>query len=292
MGLFDEFVEYISRITTVDKNLLSLVISTIVVLCVFSIIKKLIQIFINRKMSGRREFFTNQFMKVIVNLLEVLALLAIWSASIKNLMTLISVISAAMTIALREVIVNFFCGVYIRIKRPFKVEDRIEIDEIRGDVMSISHFEFEIVEVSTKEENGQSTGIVVTFPTSVILTKPVKNITKGFKYVWNELVIKVDMDCDLVKNKQEIYKIVNGLETIKNIPKKMKHEIELINSNNRIYFNQYDPMIYTKIVDDHIELTVRYLMHPKKARYVESVIWNKIYLANKEGEIDLYLGGE
>ena len=288
MGLFDEFVEYISRITTVDKNLLSLVISTIVVLCVFSIIKKLIQIFINRKMSGRREFFTNQFMKVIVNLLEVLALLAIWSASIKNLMTLISVISAAMTIALREVIVNFFCGVYIRIKRPFKVEDRIEIDEIRGDVMSISHFEFEIVEVSTKEENGQSTGIVVTFPTSVILTKPVKNITKGFKYVWNELVIKVDMDCDLVKNKQEIYKIVNGLETIKNIPKKMKHEIELINSNNRIYFNQYDPMIYTKIVDDHIELTVRYLMHPKKARYVESVIWNKIYLAYKDKKINLY----
>ncbi len=288
MGLFDEFVEYISRITTVDKNLLSLVISTIVVLCVFSIIKKLIQIFINRKMSGRREFFTNQFMKVIVNLLEVLALLAIWSASIKNLMTLISVISAAMTIALREVIVNFFCGVYIRIKRPFKVEDRIEIDEIRGDVMSISHFEFEIVEVSTKEENGQSTGIVVTFPTSVILTKPVKNITKGFKYVWNELVIKVDMDCDLVKNKQEIYKIVNGLETIKNIPKKMKHEIELINSNNRIYFNQYDPMIYTKIVDDHIELTVRYLMHPKKARYVESVIWNKIYLAYKDKKIQLY----
>ncbi len=288
MGLFDEFVEYISRITTVDKNLLSLVISTIVVLCVFSIIKKLIQIFINRKMSGRREFFTNQFMKVIVNLLEILALLAIWSASIKNLMTLISVISAAMTIALREVIVNFFCGVYIRIKRPFKVEDRIEIDEIRGDVMSISHFEFEIVEVSTKEENGQSTGIVVTFPTSVILTKPVKNITKGFKYVWNELVIKVDMDCDLVKNKQEIYKIVNGLETIKNIPKKMKHEIELINSNNRIYFNQYDPMIYTKIVDDHIELTVRYLMHPKKARYVESVIWNKIYLAYKDKKINLY----
>ena len=33
-------------------------------------------------------------------------------------------------------------------------------------------------------------------------------------------------------------------------------------------------------------------MHTKKARYVESVIWNKIYLANKEGDIDLYLGGE
>ena len=61
-----------------------------------------------------------------------------------------------------------------------------------------------------------------------------------------------------------------------------------INSTNRIYFNQYDPMIYTKIVDDHVELTVRYLMHPKKARYVESVIWNKIYLAYKDKKINLY----
>ena len=30
-------------------------------------------------------------------------------------------------------------------------------------------------------------------------------------------------------------------------------------------------------------------MHPKKSRYVESVIWNKIYNAYKEGKIDLYL---
>ncbi len=290
MGIFDDLVGYLSKITTMDEHLLSTVLATILVLCVFSIIKKLLQLFINKSMiSGRREFLTNQFLQITINLIEILALLAIWSHSIKNLVTLISVISAAMTIALREVIVNFFCGLYIKIKRPFKVEDRIEIDDIRGDVMSISHFEFEIVEVSTKEEHGQSTGVVVTFPTSVILTKPVKNITKGFKYVWNELVIKLDMDCDLVKNKREIYKIVNNLETIKNIPIKMKREIEQINSTNRIYFNQYEPMIYTRIVEDHIELTVRYLMHPKKARYVESVIWNKIYLAYKDKKIDLYV---
>jgi len=289
MLFYDNFINYLSRITTIDKTLLSLVLSTIVVLCIFSIIKKIFQFFINKGLSGRKEFLTNQFMHVIINLLEILALLAIWSPSIKNLVTLISVISAALTIALRELIVNFFCGIYIKIKRPFKVEDRIQIDDIKGDVMNISNLEFEIVEVSTKEDNGQSTGIVVTFPTSVILTKPIKNITKGFKYVWNELIVKVDMDCDLVKNKKEIYKIVNNLETIKNIPLKMKKEIEQINSTNRIYFNQYDPMIYTKIVDDHIELTVRYLMHPKKARYVESVIWNKIYLAYKDKKINLYV---
>ena len=50
-------------------------------------------------------------------------------------MTLISVISAAMTIALREIILNFFSGIYIKLKKPFKVEDRIQIENIKGDVM-------------------------------------------------------------------------------------------------------------------------------------------------------------
>ena len=98
------------------------------------------------------------------------------------------------------------------------------------------------------------------------------------------------MDCDLVKNKQELYKIVNGLEVVKNIPKKMKEEVDVVNQTNRVYFNKYDPIIYTKLVGDHIELTIRYLMHPKKSRYVESVIWNKIYLSYKDGIIDLYTG--
>jgi len=292
MKILNEFYKYVSDITTIDKNIISLSFSTFFVLFFFYIIKRLGRIFINKKTEGKTEFFFNQSFKVVINFIEIIVLISVWADSIKSLVTLISVISAAMTIALREMILNFFCGIYIKSKKPFKLEDRIEIDELRGDVMNISLLDFEVLEVSTKEENGQSTGVVVTFPNSIVLAKPVKNINKGFKYIWNELVIKVKYDSDLVKNKRNIYKIINNIETIKNIPIKMKSQIKSMTAENRIYFNKYDPIIYTKIVDDHVELTVRYLMHPKKARYVESVIWNKIYLANKEGEIDLYLGGE
>ena len=289
MRIMSDFYKYISKITTIDVQIVNLAISSFFVLFFFYVIKKLGKIFINKKTEGRTEFFFNQTFKVFVNFIEIILLISIWADSIKSFVTLISVLSAAITIALREMILNFFCGIYIRTKKPFRVEDRIEIDELRGDVMNLSLFDFEVLEISTKEENGQSTGVVVTFPNSIVLSKPVKNINKGFKYIWNELVIKIKMDCDLVKNKQTIYKIINNIETVKNIPKKMKTQIKSMSGENRIYFNKYDPIIYTKIVDDHIELTVRYLMHPKKARYVESVLWNKIYLAYKDGNIDLYI---
>ncbi len=290
MGIFDDFCKKLSDITTINQGLISVVILTVVTLIFFSVLKKIMTFFIKRKMSGRGEYVVNQSLMVITNMIEIFCLLLIFGEYIKNMMTLISVVSAAMTIALREVIVNFFCGIYIKTKKPFKVEDRIQVNDIKGDVMNTSMLSFEILEVSTKEENGQSTGVVVTFPNSIIFTAPIRNINKGFKYIWDELTVKVNLDSDLVKDKQEIYKIVNNLDDIKSIPRKMKNQINEVNTTNRVYFNQFNPMIYTKIVDNHVELTVRYLIHPKKARFVESVIWNKIYLAYKDEKIDLYTG--
>lgn len=288
MKYFDNFCKYLSELTTIDKTYISLVLSTTIVIILFSFFKRIGRKTIKKKIEGRKEYLINQAMQIILNVAEVIFLLFIWGDYIQNLMTLISVTSAAMTIALREIILNFFCGIYIKVKKPFQVEDRIEVKDIKGDVMNISSLNFEVLEISNKEEHGQSTGVIVTFPNSIVFSEPVRNLNKGFKYVWDELTVKVPIDCDLAKNKQELYKIVNNIEIIRNIPKKMKSQINDINTTNRVYFNKYDPTIYTKIVDDHIELTIRYLMHPKKGRFVESVIWNKILEAYKEGNIDLF----
>ena len=292
MDLLKDFCKYLSKVTTIEEIYIYLLVATTIVFLIFLGLRKLGKLIINKKFTDRKGYYITQSFLIILNILEILCLLFIWDDYIKNLMTLISVVSAALTIALRELILNFFCGLYIKIKKPFNVEDRIQIDDLKGDVMNISALNFEVLEVSNKDDRGQSTGIVITFPNSIVFSKAIKNINKGFKYVWDELTINIKMDCDLVKNKQELYKIVNGLEVVKNIPKKMKEEVDIVNQTNRVYFNKYDPIIYTKLVDDHVELTVRYLMHPKKSRYVESVIWNKIYLAYKDGKINLYTGEE
>ena len=289
MNFYKSICEVISDVTTIDKEYVYVIISTLSVLVIFYLLKIIGRKIIQKLTSGRREFVLNHAYQVVLNILEVLILIIIWDEYIKGLMTLISVISEAMTIALRDFILNFFCGIYIKFKKPFKVEDRIQIGDIKGDVMSTSTFSFEILEVSTKEDNGQSTGIVIHYPNSSIISGPVKNINKGFKYIWDEMIIKIEIDCDLANNKKEIYKIVNSLDTVKNIPRKMKNQIDDVNTTNRVYFNKFDPIIYTKIVDNHVELALRFLMHPKKARYIESVIWNKIYLGYKEGKINLYV---
>lgn len=288
MKIYSEIYDYLSKALDVDVNHITLILNTILIILIIYFIKKVGAYFIYLVKDERKEFIYNQRLKITLNIIQVILLIFVWDEYIKDFITLVSFISAAIAFALRDIILNWFCGVYIRIKKVFKVEDRIEIDGIKGDVLMISTLGFELLEVSEKEENGQSTGVIVNFPNSVIFTKAIRNITKGFKYVWNEMYINIPLDANLTEAKTEIYRIINNIDEIKNTPKKMQNAIRNINAEYHIYYNQYNPVIYTKIVDKHIELTVRYLINPKKARFVESRIWNQIYASYQNGVIDLY----
>ena len=285
--IINNLCKTIAGLLGIDPKTVLLIVSTGIILLVFKGIKIIGIHLIARFVNNKNQFNACQIFKLVINTIEVLSILFLWANYLSNMITLISVLSAAMTIALREVILNFFSGIYIKIKKPFKVEDRIQIDEIKGDVINISAFDFEILEVSNGEQNGQSTGVIITYPNSIIFSKPVKNENKGFKYIWVEQIIKLDLESDINNIKKELYQILNSNDVIKSIPQKCKNQVKT-NIDAKIYFNNFEPVIYTKIVDDHLELTLRYLMHPKKCRNVENQIWLNIHQKYKEGKIVLH----
>ena len=165
---------------------------------------------------------------------------------------------------------------------------RIEINDFKGDIININLLSFEILEISSNEYGEQSTGKIIHIPNSYIFTHPIKNYVKEFKYIWHEMIIKIPYNADIKTSKNIIYKIVNNNQTITSIPKKMKRQIDNVDLTYRIYFSKLEPIIYTKVVDDHIELYLRFLIHPKKIRNVEDDIWLKLLDANKKGEFMLY----
>lgn len=287
MNLYRDFCTYLSNLLHVNIEHISLFFNTILVILIIFLLKKIASYFVHIIKDERQEYLVNQRIKIALNIIEVILLIFVWDDYIKSLITLISFISAAFAIALRDIILNWFCGIYIRIKKIFKIEDRIEIEDIKGDVVLISTLGFEILEVGNREENGQSTGVIINYPNSVIFSKPIKNLTKGFKYIWNEMTVNVPMSVNLVETKKELYRIINSIDEIKNTPSKMQNAIRNINAEYHIYYNQYNPIIYTKVVDEHIELTIRYLINPKKARFIESRIWNQILISHQNNKLNL-----
>lgn len=281
-------INYISEITSIDEKYIILIIKTLIFFFILSIFKKIGIKIIKHIQNSKIEYMYTQKYKLLISIIKIIIFLFLWGDYIGNFLTLISFVSAGFTIALRDLIFNFFSGIYIKLKKPFEIEDRIEINNYKGDVININTLNFEVLEVNNENFIGQSTGVITHIPNSTIFSYPLRNYNKAFKYIWNEITIKVPLNCNLSKAKGVIYKIVNSNEIIKNIPPKMRNQINNISSDYRIYYNQYDPIIYTQVVDSHIELTVRYLIHPKKARFVNSTIWNKIIDAYKNNEIELY----
>lgn len=283
-----KYIEKISKLFNIDEIYIGLILKTIIIIFLILVVEKIGIRIIKRTRDSKKEYNYTKKYKLIIRIIILSAIIIVWGKYIKNFLTLISLVSAAFTIAIRDLIFNFFCGIYIKIVKPFVVEDRIEINGYKGDVVNMNTMNFEILEVSNVDTTGQSTGIIIHLPNSIIFNYPLKNYNKAFKYIWDEITIRIPLDYDVNKAKKVLYKIVNSNEIIKKIPPKLKKQINNVSNSYRIYYNQYDPIIYTKINEDHIELQIRYLIHPKKARYVESIISSDILLAYKNGEIEIY----
>jgi len=262
------------------------IIYTLISFFVLKIISNIIKL-INKKtiMSEKQIYLFQKRNKAIFTILFFLIIMFIWKNEIKDIITLISFISAAITLAIRDIIYNYFSGIYIKLSKPIKIEDRVKVGDTTGDVININSLSFELLEVDTT--TNQSTGKIIHIPNSQIFGSQIKNYNTAFKYIWDEITINVSINSNLTKAKRILLRIIKNNEIIKEIPQKMEQEIKDAKSDYRIYYNNLTPIIYTKLEDNKIVLTARFLIHPKKQRNVESDIFEQILLEFKKNNITI-----
>lgn len=289
MEYIKSFSVQMGEITGIDSEYIKLTILTVLVFLIFGIIKYVIKkIYSNLPVNDKKKFFRNRKIRIILTVISFIIVFLIWGEKISGLITIISFISAGLAIAIREIIFNFFAGLYININRPFEIEDRIEIDDVMGDVISKHALGFEILEIGKRVYGEQSTGRIIHIPNSYIFTKTLKNYTKVFKYIWDEIKVDIPLESDIRKTEETLYEILYDNQVLSDIPKKMEDAVDEAILEYRIYYNNLDPIIYIKLERTHIELYLRYLVHPKKARNVQNEINMKILEKFKQGDIKLY----
>lgn len=278
----------LSELTSIDSKYWILIFKTLVFFIIFDVIKRVLIRFFKKIKDSKKEYLYTHKLKVIISFLKLGIFILLWSKYLSGFITIISFISAGFTIALRDIILNWFAGIYIKTVKPFNVEDRIEINNYKGDVVNINTLNFELLEVDNSDFMGQSTGVITHVPNSTIFSYPLRNYDKAFKYVWNEIVVNVPLDFNIEKVRKTLYRIVNKNDVIDKVPDTVKKDIQDISTDYRIYYTEYKPVIYCKVVGDYVEYTLRYLVDPRKARYVHSSIWKHILIAHQKGELVLY----
>lgn len=288
MEVLRNISENISKYLVIKSEYIFLIINSLVIIAIVQLIRYvIIKLSFKKDLNSKEKYMYFKGGAVASRLIIIILLTFVWMDYLKNFLTLITFISTAITLSIKEIIFNYFAGIYIRTSKVFSLEDRIEVDGIKGDVVNINRTGFDILELGERVNGEQSTGRIVHVPNAIVFTHPVKNYVKAFKYVWDELKITVPVDADITKTKKELYKIINKNSVVKHIPDKMKEEVNESSAEYRIYFNNLDPIIYVELVDGQVDMYMRFLVHPKKQRNIENSIWLDILKANNDGIIQL-----
>jgi small-conductance mechanosensitive channel len=188
----------------------------------------------------------------------------IWSEGVQSIATYFGLLSAGIAIALKDLIANLAGWLFIFLRRPFVVGDRIEINETSGDVIDTSPFQFTVLEIGNWVDSDQSTGRIIHIPNGKIFTEHLANYDKGFKYIWNEIPILVTYESDWTKAKRIITKIADKYSKISS--KKVESQIKKATKKFMIYYNNLTPIVYTRIEDSGVMLTIRYLCETRNRR--------------------------
>lgn len=194
----------------------------------------------------------------------------VWLEGIQALVTYFGLVSAGIAIALRDPIVNWFGWIFIGWRRPFSIGDRVRIGGLTGDVIDIGMSTFTLLETAEEESGEQSTGRIVHVPNGKVFTEPVTNVTQGFSYVWNEIPITVTFESDWRVAKKILRAI--ALKEVEAVAVEAQRWIREASNKFLIRSASVSPVVYTRIVDDGVQLTVRYMCEARARRISQEVL--------------------
>jgi len=197
-----------------------------------------------------------------------------WFAGVQALATFFGLLSAGLAIALKEPVSNLAGWAFIMWRRPFEVGDRVQIGAHAGDVIDLGVFQFTLNEIGAWVQADQSTGRIIHVPNGKVFTDPVANYNKGFRYIWNEVPVVVTFESDWRKAKHILGKI--ALKHAEHLTAQAEQELLAASQQYLINYRKLTPIVYTNVVDFGVQLTIRYLIEPRKRRGTEHAIWEDI----------------
>jgi small-conductance mechanosensitive channel len=191
----------------------------------------------------------------------------------------LGLISLILGFALQNPISSFIGWLYILIRQPYHVGDRIQIDTFRGDVVEVNYLDTTLWEFSGDYlTNDLPSGRLIRFPNSLVLSSAVFNYSwEKFPYIWNEIPFHVAYESDLKYVEETIKRITKeelGDETAENIErfKVLVEETPV----DELEIKEYPFVSFRINTNTWVEIMVTYLVQPKRAAATRSILIKKI----------------
>ncbi|MER2999270.1 mechanosensitive ion channel family protein [Pontibacter populi] len=198
-----------------------------------------------------------------------------WYAAVVSL----GVASLILGLALQNPITSFFGWVYILLRKPYEVGDRIKIGDMTGDVIELGYFDTTLWEFNGDYLSGDHpSGRVIRFANSKVFSEFVINYSWPlFPYIWNEIKFFVSYESDLPWVRQTARRVVQediGPEMARRVAlyrnilaQTPVDEVE-VRARGSVSFSAHD--------NTWIQVTVRFLVEPKRSGPVKRRLFSKL----------------
>src|SRR6267143_3532993 len=195
----------------------------VVLIVVLLAIAKTISVYGLGKIEDASTRFTlRRVQRLIVGLLIALIAISVIFVNWYAALTALGVGSVIVALAVQTPMKSFIGWIYILVRRPYRVGDRIKIGDATGDVIDVSYLDTTLWEFGGQYISGDHpSGRVIRFPNSKVLNSIVWNYSWPlFPYIWNEIKFQIAYQSDLkfvAETMQQIVENELGKEMMKRI---------------------------------------------------------------------------
>ena len=181
-------------------------------------------------------------------------------------------ISLVLGFALQAPITSFIGWIYILIKVPFQVGDRIKIDDATGDVIDVSYTDTTLWEFGGILSTDHPSGRIIRFPNSKVLNSIIYNYSWPlFPYTWSEIKFQIAYQSDL----EFVAKTMRDTATEEIGEAMMEHiriyrELLAQTPVDELEVKEYPAVVFRVNENTWLEAIIRYLVEPRRSGQVKT----------------------
>jgi small-conductance mechanosensitive channel len=273
-----------------------LVAGTIMVVFVLMLAKIVRTYVIARLDSNVARYNLRRVVNLIAGLGVALIIISILFADWYTAVVSFGLISLILGFALQTPITSFIGWIYILVKAPYQVGDRIKIGEATGDVISVSYLDTTLWEFGGQYlSSDHPSGRIIKFPNSNVLSSAVYNYSWSlFPYIWTEIRFNVAYQSDL-EFVSKVMRETAAEEVGEAMMERIRVYRQLLQQTpvDQVQVNEYPTVIFRANQNTWIEVIVRYLADPRGAGQVKSrLILKMLEKLNAEPERVMFPKGD
>ena len=237
---------------------------------------------IGRIESSSTRFTLRRIEHLIVGILIALIVISVLFVNWYAALISVGVISVIVGLSIQTPMTSFIGWIYILVRQPYRVGDRIKIDDATGDVIDVSYIDTTLWEfggqyLSTDHPSGR----IIKFPNSKVLDTMVYNYSWPlFPYIWNEIKFQIAYQSDLAFVASTMQRVVEeelGEEMVKRV--EVYRQLLARTPVDELEVRAHPRVLFRVDEITWIDAIVRYLVPPREAGTTKTRLIPKLLAA-------------